>query len=111
MSNGRVGAPLSGQDLLAQLGYAVRVVPSPNLAQSDVMAAHFEGLRALAPIIVEWQRRLPTSRQWLFGGSSSARRPASLINAYYYPTATTTSNSGRTIRPMIPTTSLIPAKA
>ena len=45
-----------------------RVAPAPNLASPKVVAAHLEGVRALAPILVGWQRQLPASRKWLFGG-------------------------------------------
>jgi len=35
-------------------GSQQRVVPAPNIASPTVVAAHLQGLRSLAPIIVEW---------------------------------------------------------
>ncbi len=62
-----------------------RVAPAPNIASPRVMAAHLEGLRALVPIIVEWQRHLPLGRKWLFGGVKLGWEASIGYNAYYYP--------------------------
>ena len=66
-------------------GYQFRVIPAPNLASPKVVAAHLEGLRTLVPIIVEWQRRLPPSRRWLFGGVKVGSEAGIGYNAYHYP--------------------------
>ncbi len=62
-----------------------RVAPAPNIASPRVVAAHLEGLRALVPILVEWQRRLPAARKWLFGGVKLGSEAGIGYNAYYYP--------------------------
>ena len=66
-------------------GTQLRVAPAPNIASPTVLAAHLEGLRALVPIIVEWQRRLPASRRGLFGGVKLGSEAGIGYNAYYYP--------------------------
>jgi hypothetical protein len=66
-------------------GTQLRVAPAPNIASPTVVAAHLEGLRALVPIIVEWQRRLPPERQWLFGGVKLGWEAGIGYNACYYP--------------------------
>ncbi len=66
-------------------GTQLRVAPAPNLASSKVVAAHLEGLRALAPIIVAWQRQLPPARRWLFGGVKLGWEAGIGYNAYHYP--------------------------
>jgi hypothetical protein len=66
-------------------GRQLRVVPAPNIASPKVVAAHLEGVRALAPIILEWQRRLPASRRWLFGGVKLGSEAGVGYNAFYYP--------------------------
>ena len=66
-------------------GTQLRVVPAPNIASPRVVAAHLDGLRALVPIIVEWQRRLPQSRKWLFGGVKLGWEAGIGYNAFYYP--------------------------
>jgi hypothetical protein len=66
-------------------GHQRRVVPAPNIASPKVVAAHLQGLRVLVPIIVEWQRRLPPSRKWLFGGVKLGWEASIGYNAYYYP--------------------------
>ncbi len=62
-----------------------RVVPAPNIASPKVLQAHLDGLRALVPIIVEWQHRLSPSRKWLFGGVKLGWEAGIGYNAYYYP--------------------------
>jgi hypothetical protein len=66
-------------------GAQFRVAPAPNIASPEVVAAHLEGLRALVPIIVQWQRQLPASRKWLFGGVKLGSEAGIGYNAYYYP--------------------------
>lgn len=66
-------------------GYQFRVAPAPNIASPKVVAAHLEGLRALVPIIVEWQRGLPAERRWLFGGVKVGSEAGIGYNAFYYP--------------------------
>ncbi|HSA09308.1 MAG TPA: hypothetical protein P5205_02960 [Candidatus Paceibacterota bacterium] len=66
-------------------GSQLRVVPAPNIASPAVIAAHLEGVRALVPVIVEWQRRLPASRRHLFGGVKLGSEAGIGYNAYYYP--------------------------
>ena len=73
------------QSLLAQLGHAATGRARPEYRQPKVLAAHLEGLRALVPIIVEWQRRLPASRRGLFGGVKLGSEAGIGYNAYYYP--------------------------
>jgi hypothetical protein len=62
-----------------------RVAPAPNIASPKVVEAHLDGLRALLPLIVDWQRRLPPSRKWLFGGVKLGWEAGIGYNAYYYP--------------------------
>jgi hypothetical protein len=62
-----------------------RVAPAPNLASPKVLAAHLEGVRALVPILAEWEGRLPASRKWLFGGVKLGWEAGIGYNAYYYP--------------------------
>ena len=66
-------------------GQQLRVAPAPNLASPRVLAAHLEALRALVPIIVQWERHLPASRRWLFGGVKLGWEAGIGYNAYYYP--------------------------
>jgi hypothetical protein len=66
-------------------GSQLRVVPAPNIASPRVVTAHLEGLRPLVPILVEWQRSLPASRKWLFGGLKLGWEAGIGYNAFYYP--------------------------
>jgi hypothetical protein len=66
-------------------GNQLRVAPAPNLASPCVVAAHLEPLRTLLPIIVAWQRQLPASRKWLFGGVKLGWEAGIGFNAYYHP--------------------------
>jgi len=66
-------------------GTQLRVAPAPNIASPTVVAVHLDALRALVPIIVQWQRHLPASRRWLFGGLKLGWEAAIGYNAYYYP--------------------------
>ena len=66
-------------------GRQLRVAPAPNLASPRVVEEHLKGLRLLVPILVEWQRRLPAERKWLFGGVKLGWKAGSGYNAFYYP--------------------------
>jgi len=66
-------------------GYQFRVAPAPNISSPQLMAHYLEGIRALVPIIVEWQRKLPSSRRWLFGGVKLGSEAGIGYNAFYYP--------------------------
>ena len=86
MSSGRTGVLRQpSKSAGATGGINSAVAPAPNIASPRVVAAHLEGLRALAPIMAEWQRRLPASRKWLFGGVKLGWEAGIGYNAYYYP--------------------------
>ena len=87
-----------------------RVAPAPNIASPKVVAAHLQGLRALVPIIVEWQRHLPPSRKWLFGGVKLGWEASIGYNAYYYPDGNRFFEQWPHDSSHDPTTSLVPAK-
>ena len=87
-----------------------RVAPAPNIASPAVVAAHLQGLRALVPIMVEWQRRLPPSRQWLFGGVKVGWEAGIGYNAYYYPDGNRYYEQWPHDPSHDPTNSLVPAK-
>jgi hypothetical protein len=87
-----------------------RVVPAPNIASPRVLAAHLAGLRALVPIITEWQRRLPTSRKWLFGGVKLGWEAGIGYNAYYYPDGNRYFEQWPQDQSHDPTNSLVPAR-
>jgi len=87
-----------------------RVAPAPNIASPKVVAAHLDGLRALAPIIVEWRDRLPASRKWLFGGVKLGWEAGIGYNAYYYPQGNRYYEQWPHDPSRDPTNSLVPAK-
>jgi hypothetical protein len=87
-----------------------RVAPAPNIASPKVVAAHLQGLRVLVPIIVEWQRHLPPSRQWLFGGVKLGWEASIGYNAFYYPDGNRYYEQWPHDPSHDPTTSLVTAK-
>jgi len=87
-----------------------RVAPAPNLASPTVVAAHLQGLRALLPIIAEWQRHLPPERKWLFGGVKLGWEAGIGYNAYYYPDGNHYYEQWPHDSSHDPTISLVPAK-
>ncbi len=87
-----------------------RVAPAPNIASPRVVAAHLEGVRALAPIIAEWQGRLPAARKWLFGGVKLGWEAGIGYNAYYYPDGNRYYEQWPHDWSHDPTNSLVPAK-
>ena len=74
------------EDLLAQLGHVSSGWRPRRTSPARAWSRRiWQGLRALVPIIVEWQRRLPPSRQWLFGGVKLGWEAGIGYNAYHYP--------------------------
>lgn len=66
-------------------GQQVRVRPAPNLASPAFLAEHWKGYDALIPIILDWYRRLPPERRYLFGGVKLGWEASINVNAYHYP--------------------------
>ncbi len=62
-----------------------RVAPAQNIASPNILALHLQALRDLIPIMVEWHRKLPDDRKWLFGGVKLGWETSIGYNAYYYP--------------------------
>lgn len=65
-------------------GRQLRVAPAPNLASPRVVEEHLNGLRALVPVVVDWQRRLPPERRWLCGGVKLGWEAGIGYNAFHY---------------------------
>ncbi len=66
-------------------GRQLRVRPAPNLASPTFLAEHWKGYDALIPVILEWYRRLPPERRYLFGGVKLGWEASINVNAYHYP--------------------------
>jgi len=66
-------------------GRQIRVRPAPNVAAPRFRAASKEELTRLVRIVRDWEKGLPATDKWLFGGVKVGWEASVGINAYHYP--------------------------
>lgn len=65
-------------------GVIHRLAPAQNIGSPAVIDLQLRALHDLVPLIVEWHRKLPADRKWLFAGLKLGWETGIGYNAYFY---------------------------
>lgn len=66
-------------------GRQIRVLPPPNLASPQYLAACRDEIRQLVPVVLAWHAHLPAEKKRLLVGIKLGHETSIGVNAYHYP--------------------------